>query len=76
MTKDYLEGKIDDLTYGLDFPYEVEIRYRKMVREDRDMAELIYDLLVEDGASLYHDLPNKGFKAKIREQYEYIDDIY
>lgn len=57
MTKDYLDGKIDALTYRLDFPHEVEIRYEKMVRENPMMAELIFDCLVEDGAFLYHDLP-------------------
>ena len=40
MTKDYLDGKIDFITFGLDFPYEVETRYRKMVKEDREIAEL------------------------------------
>lgn len=29
MTQDYLDGKIDALTYGLDFPHEVEVRYKK-----------------------------------------------
>ena len=75
MTKDYLDGKIDSLTYGLDFPYEVESRYRKMVKENRMMAELIYDCLVEDGAFLYHDLSEEQFEGKIREQYELVDDV-
>lgn len=76
MTKDYLDGKIDSLTYGLDFPYEVESRYRKMVKENRMMAELIYDCLVEDGAFLYHDLSEEQFEVKIRERYELVDDVY
>ncbi len=76
MTKDYLDGKIDSLSYGLDFPHEVEARYKKMVRENRMMAELIYDCLVEDGAFLYHDLSDEEFEAKIREQYEFVDDAY
>lgn len=40
------------------------------------MAELIYDCLVEDGAFLYHDLSDEEFEAKIREQYEFVDDAY
>lgn len=27
MTKDFLDGKIDQITYSLDFPYELEQRY-------------------------------------------------
>lgn len=76
MTKDYLDGKIDSLTYRLDFPHEVETRYKKMVRENRMMAELVFDCLAEDGALLYHDLPAEELEAKIREQYEFVDDAY
>ncbi len=76
MTKDYLDGKIDSITYGLDFSYEVETRYKKMLREDRMMAEFIYDCLVEDGAFLYHDLSDEQFEAKIKKQYEFVDDAY
>ncbi len=31
MTKDYLDGKIDVTSYRLDFPYELETRYKKML---------------------------------------------
>ena len=72
MTKDYLDGKIDFITFGLDFPYEVETRYRKMVKEDREIAELIYDCLVKDGASLYNILSEEQLKAKIEKEYVYI----
>lgn len=75
MTKDYLDGKIDDITYNLDFPYEVEERYRKMVREDRDYAELIFDTLIEEGTNLFDELSDKEFKELIRKQYKYIKDI-
>lgn len=30
MTKKFLNGKIDDIAYTLDFPYELEKRYEKM----------------------------------------------
>jgi|GEM_PF-2312333 Protein of unknown function (DUF2800). len=33
MTKDYLDGKIDAMTYSLDFPYEIEQQYQKAHRE-------------------------------------------
>lgn len=31
MTKEYLSGKIDEIDYTLDFPYELEKRYKKMM---------------------------------------------
>lgn len=72
MTKSYLGGKIDSLVYSLDFPYEVETRYKALLKEDRELAELIYDCLVEDGAYLYDDLTEEDFREKISKEYEYI----
>lgn len=31
MTKEFLSGKIDVIAYSLDFPYELEQRYKKML---------------------------------------------
>ncbi|MDQ7096992.1 hypothetical protein REC12_25690 [Desulfosporosinus sp. PR] len=39
---------------------------RKMVREDRDYAELIYDYLVEEGTNKYDDLSDAHSKKLIR----------
>jgi len=75
MTKSFLDGEIDSISYWLDFPYEIEKRYRKMVREDRDYAELIYDYLVEEGTDKYNDLTEAQFKKLIRKQYKYIKDV-
>ena len=75
MTKSFLDGEIDCISYWLDFPYEIEKRYRKMVREDRDYAELIYDYLVEEGTDKYDDLTDAQFKKLIRKQYKYIKDV-
>lgn len=75
MTKSFLDGEIDPISYWLDFPYEIEKRYRKMVREDRDYAELIYDYLVEEGTNKYDDLSDDEFKKLIRKQYKYIKDV-
>ncbi len=52
MVKSYLDGEIDIIEFGLDFPYEVENRYQKLNKEDQFIAELIWDDLVEDGAYL------------------------
>ncbi|KJS47503.1 MAG: hypothetical protein VR66_19330 [Peptococcaceae bacterium BRH_c23] len=75
MTKSFLDGEIDIIDFYLDFPYEIEKRYRKMVREDKDYAELIYDYLVEEGTNKYDDLSDAQFKKLIRKQYKYIKDV-
>jgi hypothetical protein len=47
-----------------------------MLRENRLMAELIYDCLVEDGVFLYDGLSDEDFEDQIRRQYEFVDDVY
>ena len=75
MTKAYLDGELDSVFYSLDFPYEVEKRYKKLLKEDRTLAEIIYDCLVEEGVNLYHELSEKEFKDKISKEYEFINNI-
>ena len=75
MTKAYLDGELDSVSYSLDFPYEVETRYKELLKEDRVLAEIIYDCLVEEGVNLYHELSEKEFKDKISKEYEFINDI-
>ncbi len=75
MTKSFLDGEIDCIDFSQDFPYEIEKRYRKMVREDREYAELIFDYLVEEGTNKYDDLTDAQFKKLIRKQYKYIKDV-
>lgn len=76
MTKEFLIGEVDFLTYSLDFPHEVEIRYKRLVSENKVMAELIYDCLVEDGADLHYQLSEEEFRTKIDEQYEFVSGVY
>ena len=45
MTNSFLKGEIDDIAYTLDFPYELDKRYKKMIKEDDDYGELIYECL-------------------------------
>ena len=59
MTKDFLNGKIDDIAYTL----------------DDDYCELIYESLYEEGIALYNDLSDAEFKKLIRKQYNYIKKI-
>ena len=75
MTKEFLSGEIDDISYTLDFPYELEKRYKKMLREDDDYCELIYECLYEEGICLYDKLSDADFKKLIRKQYNYIKKI-
>ncbi len=46
VTKDYLSGKIDGIAYHLDFPYELDKRYKKTFREDDDYCDLIYEFII------------------------------
>ena len=75
MTKEFLEGKIDDIAYSLDFPYELEKRYEKIRREDDDYCYLIYEVLYLDVVAKYDDLSDSEFKKLIRKQYNYIKRI-
>lgn len=75
MTKSFLKGEVDDIAYTLDFPYELEKRYKKMLREDDDYGELIYECLYEEGIALYDNLSDEDFKKLIRKQYNYIKKI-
>lgn len=72
MTKAYLDGKMDYINYTLDFPYEINNRYKKMVRENRDYADLIYEYLVKEGVDQSSCLNDAQFKRLIRKQYKYI----
>lgn len=63
------------MTYFLDFPYELERRYRKMVREDREYANLILECLVEEGTDQFNELSDAQFKNLINKQYKYITDV-
>ena len=75
MTKKFLDGKIDDIAYTLDFPYELEKHYKKMYREDDDYCELIYECIYEEGITLYNKLSDAEFKKLIQEKYDYIKQI-
>lgn len=75
MTKEYLSGEMDVIDYSLDFPYELEKRYKKMHREDDDYCELIYECLYEEAVVLFNELSDGEFKRLIRKQYNYIKKI-
>ncbi len=43
MVKDYLDGNTPYYLFEMDFPYELEQRWKKMRREDSEYADMIYD---------------------------------
>jgi hypothetical protein len=75
MTKEYLSGKMDVIDYTLDFPYELDQRYKKMQQEDGEYCDLIYECLYEEGVAMYDELSDSEFKKLIRKQYNYIKKI-
>ena len=75
MTKEFLDGKIDGITYSLYFPHELDQRYKKAHREDDDYCDLIYECLYEEGICRYNELSDREFKKLIRKQYNYIKKI-
>lgn len=75
MTKEYLNGKIDVIDYSLDFPHELDQRYRKMHRENDDYCDLIYESLYEEGVYRFNEVSDTEFKKLIRKKYNYIKKI-
>lgn len=75
MTKEYLSGERDIISYGLDFPYEIEQRYDEMYREDNNYCDLIYECLYAEGVTHWNDLSDDDFKKLIRKKYNYVKKI-
>ncbi len=75
MIEDYLSGKTPRYIFDLDFQTEIIARYKKMVREHREYAELFYDLLSEDAVDVGDGLSDKEFKQLIRKQYNDLKNI-
>src|SRR5690554_3312359 len=49
MVKEYLTGATPRYIFELDFETEILSKYRKMARENKEYAELFYDLISEGG---------------------------
>ncbi|KUO72368.1 MAG: hypothetical protein APF77_05965 [Clostridia bacterium BRH_c25] len=75
MTKEFLDGKIDGISYSMDFEYHLEKRYKQMHKEDDDYCDLIYEDLYEDGVARFNELSDQEFKKLIRKYYNYIKKI-
>ena len=66
--QDYLDGKTDRMSFDLDFSYQLMRNYRKMEREDTDMAEAFNFCLAENGFDLCAGLSDGEHKKLIRRQ--------
>jgi hypothetical protein len=75
MVKTYLSGKTPRYIFELDFQTEILARYKKMVKEHREFAELFYDLLSEDGVDMGDELSDAEFERLIRQQYNEVKSI-
>jgi len=71
----YISGKTTRTDFELDFRSELTARYKKMVREDREYAEVFYEWLSEDGVDSGDGLTDAAFKRLIKQQYNEVKDI-
>ncbi len=69
MVKAYLDGQMERIDFELDFPYEVEKRYRKMCHEDAEYADMMYYYLIECGTDRADGLSDADFRELIQKQY-------
>ena len=75
MIMSYLDRKIDRTTFELDFVSNLNSRYKKMLREDRDIAEWFYDCIVHDAMNRGHDLSDQEFVKVLRAEYDRVKDL-
>jgi len=71
----YISGKTTRTDFELDFQGELTARYKKMVREDREYAEVFYEWLSEDGVDSGDSLSDAAFKRLIKHQFNEVKDI-
>lgn len=77
MVRQYLGGETDRFSFVLDFPYEVEKRYPKMLKEDEEYADMLHYYLVECGTNKAAELSDEDFRRLMQQQYdEVIDGVY
>ena len=72
LAQSYIEGTGDDLHFELDYGYELEKRYRAMTRENKELADLIFDHLVREGSDYATSEHGEVLRERIRRQYEYV----
>ena len=74
--KAYADGTGYDLGFELDYGYELEKRYDKMVKENPTIAALIYDRLVREGSDYATCEKTEDLRKRIRREYDYVMSVY
>ena len=75
LVKSYLDGDIDRAIFELDFDSALNSRYKKMLKEDRDIAEWFYECIVDDAINKSFNLSDKDFLGILREEYVRVKDL-
>lgn len=70
MVRQYLGGEISFIDFVQDFPYEMEKRYQKAVKEDAEYADMMYYYLIECGTDKAEGMSDDAFKQLMQEQYD------
>ena len=70
MVRQYLNGKMGLIDFVLDFPYEMQKRYQKAVKEDAEYADMMYYYLIECGMDKAEGMSDDAFRRLMQEQYD------
>ncbi len=70
LVEDFISGKTPRYIFELDFQTEIMNYYKKMAREDRELAEYFYDMISAEGVDAGDKLSDAEFKELIRSQYK------
>ena len=75
MVRRFLDGEMSMTEFVLDFPYEMEKRYVKMMNED--YADMMYYYLIECGTDNADGMSADAFRQLMQKQYdEVMDGVY
>lgn len=70
MVRKYLDGEMSFIDFVLDFPYEMEKRYPKAVKEDPEYTDMMYYYLIECGTDKAEGMSDDAFRRLMQEQYD------
>ena len=74
--KEYIDETGNDLSFKLDYGYDLEKRYKAMVKEDHEIADLIYDCLVEQGSDYAMDESTEQNRKRVKKQYDFVMSVF
>lgn len=75
MAKEYIDGTGNQFDFEYDYGYHFEKRYKAMLRENRELTDLIYDCLIVEGSDHAQDEDRKQLKKRIKKQYNYVISV-